>query len=220
MLFQLVDVFKVDALDILIEAREKERDWYEAKIRPTAYAETLAEAVRDHYETHIRPNTKQAVFADRVGADGRVTGTVVTSFKDSEPTRKLYERVRGEVLAYGAAACTLVRNKHLAAKAKASAKKALKDAADVEMGDDTSSNKELESLKKELKDLRKSMASLSTKDSKGKGKATSSTQQPGQKGKAAAKPQERQRKQGQAQAAAKKASSSGKKPANGGNRRK
>ena len=88
-------------------------------------------------------------------------------FVESEPVRKLAERTWQDSLSYGAAIISMEVSKGTAAKAKAAAKKALKDSADVEMGNTpTAEASDINLLKKSVASLSKQMASLATPSGK------------------------------------------------------
>ena len=132
--------FRVQALDAAIEAKKAELEWWDAALAQGEALPPMRAAV-DAVYAELQQTAREPVWAD----DG--TGKqVIQSYKTSPWLRAEYNAMVADLPAYVTRAQVIEFSRSAAGEAKRKAKRDLKDAADVEMGDATTSTRTIQDI--------------------------------------------------------------------------
>ena len=154
---QLTKTYVEKCLDAMIEGKRAELAFVEKKLDSKSLIQAGLDSLNDHWTNVIAPKTKVPVWGSETLDDGSKRTVMTGEWSISEPLRKQVERLAHGLPRLFYATILLVENREIVAKQKAEAKEKIKNAADVEMGDDTT---QVDALKNELQDLRKSFNRL------------------------------------------------------------
>jgi hypothetical protein len=124
------DAYRTTALDEAIALKDREYNWLNDNLAQADYLPRFTVEMDAIYQK-ISADHKVPEF----GTDGGITG-----FKDSPVLRDEYLHLKNDIYAYCSRVIFIEDNKGTADEAKRKAKVALKQAADVQMGDATASN--------------------------------------------------------------------------------
>ena len=137
--------YRAQALDSAIALKAAEVTHLEELLRPQTYLETLFNALSHGYAS-IKDRHQQPVFTTQ--HDGEL---VITGWTPSKVLENEFKRLCDDIAPIASRLILIERSKTQAEEAKKSAKKSLKDAADVEMGDATTSTASIQDIvQKEL----------------------------------------------------------------------
>ncbi|KAI0090489.1 hypothetical protein BDY19DRAFT_904810 [Irpex rosettiformis] len=156
----LVSTTRLKALDYMIDAMRGELAWYEAQLSAETLIPYGVRQVDERYTSHIEPNGRVPTFESITLPNGQTESRIVENSWAVSPSIIAARTRQVEViprLIYTVLA--LVQNKKDAVKQKQEAKKQLKDAADVAMGNAEDPS---EVFRKDLAELRKQIQAMST----------------------------------------------------------
>ena len=158
-----VTSLKAGLLDDFIDVKKKELEHLESLLNMEVHYPDICKGVRDVYNSLAEVH-REPVFERVEGEHG--PENKLTGWKESSVYLKEYQRLITDLPTFIARIIDIERQKIAAEDAKVEAKKNLKDSADVEMGDASTSSRAVEDrIKSEVAKALKS-AGISPKDSK------------------------------------------------------
>jgi len=149
--------FRNMALDDMISAKRREVEWWEEKLKPSAFREEFTNAVHETYR-ESKDNFEEYVPATE--ANNQMTGI----FVEGGTYKALRDRLLKDLPYYCALVTRIELNRAVAVEQKSKAKKNLKDVADVEMGDASVDKTKIKDLVS--KEVAASMSKLSLNEKK------------------------------------------------------
>ena len=156
--------FRKDALAQQVAAKLAEVAFLEGKLKPETAVPKLMRLVAQHWATQLEARYKSPVYDNNVvDNEGNI---VITDWVVFEPAVKLRDRMISGTSRLHHTCILLQENRVVREHQKREAKKSLKDAADVEMGDaqaPATTDESIADLRKSVAALRDSIKELSAK---------------------------------------------------------